>query len=1630
MTKTANLVGIRVFWLLMLIALWSSGIKAQTANNPVLKWDKEVGCIKYDDRGEKDHYNLYEQIQAGFCLRVCEGSKVNYTFSADHLVQVEWDINGGYLQNSSTTDATVVWGNAGNGSLTLTITYDDNTVEVLTVCVEKIHSPKAYFENDGIDPQQREFCTFLPISFNNLSDNNGGSDIVNYLWDFGDNTTSSTFEPTHTYNQPGAYRITLTVTNSCNCSATYEWEIKVMDAKEFEISCPSVVCEGSRETYSVSDGCGGEWEVKGGTIIANNGTSIEVVWDHVDPEDGFGYISYRSKCSCPIWTTVKVPVILRDAKIQGPRVVCEGGQGRFTLPQWPATEFEWMINGQPYHPMLVHTDQRNEIVVDGLAPGSYSLGVRYRNTLIDDGNCSGRAEIEFRVEERPQIQMKGELTACQNTPMSFYTHNGTTVQWQILLNGNVIYDQTGNQIDYDFPNAGTHVITASNNGCKADPVTVEIIKTPALTGAIDGPHKVCLNTPYTYTINEQEAGFIYVWSVVNGQVIGNNTGSQADVSFTSTPAIVRVIKQAVKNGTTCDSTPVEFMVEQIVVNPSIINNSGLVEFCPSSSATFTLNLGDITPDYIEWSIESSTGAKNFGSVINGINSATATVSFNEISTSANGFVKVAVTKCGKIVTAVYPIKLVENPVLTIGAIAAICPSETTITIPLSITPALATSAQIQVFIDGVSQGNFTYTGGSSLVIPNGFTNNSNNNIARTLSLKLDVCNYSTTTTTNVTVFPKTELYISPNYSYVVCPTTYNAINLTSTVSTGITSSVVFKWYKVGNPNPIPGFNGPSLSISGPNPGGTYYLEVLDQNTCLVKSDPIYVIEDCSGNPGTGPGCTISPDPNATVFANWTDCNTITTGINANYPPTSITWSGSTHLTLVPGTEHAPVGQFTTTTPGIHTITGYLTYGTCTLIKTYTVKKHYEPKLATAITCNGDGTYKVVLHNNTLTFGIATSSLNFTYAGPGIPFGASGNSYTLNSVSPGTHTYTLTVSAPGFPSCTVSLPVTLDVEPSPNFSLSPLTYCAEDKIMLTIPNYNANNSYTWIFNGTSFVASGVTTEIQISTIGSIPIKLRITTPYGCTYETMGSNVPSVDIRKANFTGITIHQPTADYCVGSALPLTVSSVPMPSNVIWMQGNNQIATGTSFLPTQSGSYWPILIDQNGCATSVMAANPKTYILRQPPFASISGNTSLCYGENTVLTGITTDPTVSHAWSGPSLPSGYGNWVIGNTNKVLSIAGLSPGTYNYTFMTRAANDASCINSFTTTVVVHPQVQTPTISYSLINCDPYTLKLTANGPTTGVYNWSNGMSGQTIEVTHGGAYSVTYTETTGCSATGDVQTPHNPQRALWVVPSGCYTVCNPAYLIGPLGTYSGYEWQVNSIAVQAGSPYTPPQSIISGGAYQLIVEQDGCKFGSNTPDIQFDFRRCPPTPCKFRVGFELMEIIPGGFIYYMFIDNPTGSPMSIQLSSLNGYGTFTPDVFVLSPGYNAFPVEFHVNGTYFPGANDVFVINSPNCSDTVKITLPETHWRARTTQAAASLILSPNPTVDQTTVTFNVGTEYEQAQNITVYNMMGVRLHHQKIEGKAGEVSLNVRHFTRGTYLITLEADGKRIATEKLIKK
>ncbi|UPT67315.1 MAG: choice-of-anchor L domain-containing protein [Sphingobacteriales bacterium JAD_PAG50586_3] len=78
-----------------------------------------------------------------------------------------------------------------------------------------------------VEPNNAAFDYFFTsnnaVTFDNQSI--GYDNLV--WWDFGDSTTSTTFEPSHTYTSPGTYVVTLVVENSAGCLDTIQYSLVV-----------------------------------------------------------------------------------------------------------------------------------------------------------------------------------------------------------------------------------------------------------------------------------------------------------------------------------------------------------------------------------------------------------------------------------------------------------------------------------------------------------------------------------------------------------------------------------------------------------------------------------------------------------------------------------------------------------------------------------------------------------------------------------------------------------------------------------------------------------------------------------------------------------------------------------------------------------------------------------------------------------------------------------------------------------------------------------------------------------------------------------------------------------------------------------------------------------------------------------------------------------------------------------------------------------------------------------------------------------------------------------------------------------------------------------------------------------
>ena len=147
---------------------------------------------------------------AGFTsTNVCLGDVMNFTNTSAGATGYSWDFGDG-TGTSSSTNPTYTYATANTFTVTL-IATDGTCTDTITQSVTVNNAPQVSFTSTGATTG----CGSLTVNFVNNTTGGGGN---TYTWNFGDGTgTSSQQNPSHTYNTPGTYTVTLgAVLGTCN----------------------------------------------------------------------------------------------------------------------------------------------------------------------------------------------------------------------------------------------------------------------------------------------------------------------------------------------------------------------------------------------------------------------------------------------------------------------------------------------------------------------------------------------------------------------------------------------------------------------------------------------------------------------------------------------------------------------------------------------------------------------------------------------------------------------------------------------------------------------------------------------------------------------------------------------------------------------------------------------------------------------------------------------------------------------------------------------------------------------------------------------------------------------------------------------------------------------------------------------------------------------------------------------------------------------------------------------------------------------------------------------------------------------------------------------------------------------
>ena len=554
--------------------------------------------------------------------------------------------------------------------------------------------------------------------------------------------------------------------------------------------------------------------------------------------------------------------------------------------------------------------------------------------------------------------------------------------------------------------------------------------------------------------------------------------------------------------------------------------------------------------------------------------------------------------------------------------------------------------------------------------------------------------------------------------------------------------------------------GGSVDLTSSEGSGNVWSTTETTQLITVSASGAYTVTYTDGN-----GCASTSAPTVvTVNPLPLSAPAITTD-----GPTTFCTGGSVNLT-----SSEPTGNTWSTTETTQTI-NVTTSGSYTV--TYTDGNGcLATSIPTSVTVNPVPVIAMGTVTNPATCATATGSIQITGSGTGIVSWTgtvSGNSglvtlpYTITGLAAGS--YGITFDAGGCTSNVLNQTISDPSAPSePVITASgATTFCAGGSVNLT-------SSYA---TGNDWSTSATTQTINVTTSGIYTV--TYTDGSGCS----ATSNPVVVTVNANPAAPTISASGATtFCTGDAVDLTSSE---PSGNVWSTS----ATSQTINATSSGSYFVTYTDGNGCSATSAPTVVTVNVNPSAPTITAGGATTFCPGGAVDL--VSSQPT-GNVWS--------------TTATSQTITATSSGSYTVTYTDGNGCSATSVPTLVT-VYAAPTVPTISSSGTTTFCDGGSVDLTSSQPLSNV--WSTTATSQTINVTTSGSYTVTYTNSDGCSATSapTVVTVNVNPTAPTITASGSTSFCDGGSVDLTSSQTTGNDWSTTEtsqvITVSTAGSYT-----------------------------------------------------------------------------------------------------------------------------------------------------------------------------------------------------------------------------------
>ncbi len=445
---------------------------------------------------------------------------------ASAVPNTKWDWDFGDGGTGTGSPVTHLYNGTGTYNVTGTFTNANGcSAKVTKPSVVKIEAPTVKINNvrDG-------GC--VPFTYRPTATATSVDGIASWLWEFGDGTTSTLQNPTHTYNSTGTYDIKLTVTTSGGCTATTTAAggVKVGTPPNTNFSMsPIDACASDPIQFTdltTPSPRADEWEWDFG----DGGTSTEQNPTHLYLDSGTFIVqltAFNNRCGNPSATQtvhIKPPIAKFGHTITCGSLNIVFSDSSKTDPSYGPVSYAWTfgspVAGNP--PVGTSTQQNPTFPFPGFNVYPVTL-------TVTNGSCT-HTYIDTVKLVKELADFTIPATVCRNANFTILsTNTNYIVRYQWSIDGGP-WNVAGRGYTGNFSTFGPHsvgLVITDINGCTDTVIKNNVVNVIGPVANFTATPGGCKNDIVTFTDNSTSPNALTEWTF--------NFGDGQTKSFTSAP---------------------------------------------------------------------------------------------------------------------------------------------------------------------------------------------------------------------------------------------------------------------------------------------------------------------------------------------------------------------------------------------------------------------------------------------------------------------------------------------------------------------------------------------------------------------------------------------------------------------------------------------------------------------------------------------------------------------------------------------------------------------------------------------------------------------------------------------------------------------------------------------------------------------------------------------------------------------------------------------------------------------------------------------------------------------------------------------------------------------------------------